>query len=164
MRTCIILFFLLFSIHLNAQKSFTLHQPNVREIHTLIQESEGTKGAISIYLEQHYNKNSKRIHTKREPDGKTACGFTEKFEFEILYSKEQCEEAALLTEKIIFPKIKMTTAKKWVEYIYKAGITKIENIWYGDTNEYGPVDREAGCYYRIKQTKDKTTISVSCGS
>ena len=101
---------------------------------------------------------------KKESDEKTECGFTQKFQFDIQYSIEQCNEVTFLTEKVIFPKTELSSIKKWVEQIYKAGLTDIENTWYENENKYGPKDREAGCYYTIKQTETHSIIKVWCGS
>lgn len=164
MKNILYLFLIGFALQSCTKESFTLKTPDVGKIKETIDEVNYLRGGILIYLENNYSNNSKKINVKKESDEKTECGFTQKFQFDIQYSIEQCNEVTFLTEKVIFPKTELSSIKKWVEQIYKAGLTDIENTWYENENKYGPKDREAGCYYTIKQTETHSIIKVWCGS
>ena len=65
---------------------------------------------------------------------------------------------------VIFPKTELPSLKKWVELIYLSTETEISNVWYKDKIEYGPKNKEAGCYYSITQTESQSIIDIKCGS
>ncbi|MFY0604819.1 MAG: hypothetical protein JXQ93_12845 [Flavobacteriaceae bacterium] len=146
------------------QETFTLKKPDVQKIHQTLQESDYLKSAIFLYLENNYGKNSQKKIIKKDSDGITECGFSKVFQHNIEYEIEQCNEVSYEIQKITFPKTSMEAIKKWVELIYEAGFTKIKNVWYPNENKYGPKDKEAGCYFQIKQTKDTTIVNIWCGS
>ena len=145
-----------------SEEQFQLVPPDIQEIERLSNESEFGLNEVLVYLELNYKKIGKKTQVKIDDDGETECGYTQIFAFDISYTTEQCSEASNLQETIVFPKTSTAQIKKWVEQIYTSGITDIPNVWYNDY-EYGPKDKEAGCYYTISQPDKTSTISINCG-
>jgi len=155
---------MMFSSLITAQEVFLLKDPDVKKIQNLTNESDYLEASIFTYLYMNYNNDSKKSNVKKEPNGVTECGYTKEFSYNILYTIQQCDEAPMLTEKVIFPKTELTSLKKWVELIYLSTETEISNVWYKDKIEYGPKNKEAGCYYSITQTESQSIIDIKCGS
>lgn len=145
-----------------SEKKFQLVLPDIEKIERLSNESEFGLNEVLFYLEQNYKKKGEKTQVKIDDDGKTECGYTQLFAFDISYTTEQCYEASNMKEIITFPKTSIDQVKKWVEHIYMAGITDIPNVWYNEL-EYGPHNKEAGCYYTISQSDKTSTIAITCG-
>lgn len=147
-----------------AQEKFTLKSPDVAALKKELIDSNYQVNTVLRYFEKNYKATSEKIDIKLDPDFDNAeCGFTKKFEYGIVYTYYNCGEATPVKEEITLPKTPYSVLKKWVELTYKANGTEIENTWYSST-EYGPHDKEAGCYYTIKQGEKNTIISTWCGS
>ena len=156
--------FIFCSLVATAQESFILKTPNIQKLKQGFKKSEYQMNVILSYLEKNYTSVSKKLDILKDDEmGGVECGFTKKFEFGIEYTYHNCGEAAPVKEKIVFPKTKLATLKKWIEQIDKSNPTEIESIWYKGKNEYGPKNEEAGCYYKIKQTKTQSIIEITCG-
>jgi len=145
-----------------SEKKFQLALPDIQKIESLSSESEFGLNEVLVYLEMNYKKKGKKTQVRIDDDGKTECGYTQVFDFDISYTTEQCEEASNLKEIIIFPRTSIDEVKKWVESIYASGETDIPNVWYND-HEYGPNDKEVGCYYTISQSGKTSKIAITCG-
>tara|TARA_R110002073_G_scaffold8207_5_gene45821 strand:+ start:33420 stop:33920 length:501 start_codon:yes stop_codon:yes gene_type:complete len=161
-----ILFLLVFvfSIQVSAQKVFSLKSPNSEKLKKEFIKSNSQMNTILTYLEANYKATTQKTNVLKDSEmGGVECGFTKKFEFGIQYTYHNCGEAAPMKEEIVFPKTKIIELKKWVEKIYKSEPDSNQNIWYPNKNEYGPKDKEVGCYYKIKQTKGKSIIETFCG-
>ena len=135
-------------------------QPSIPDKTKILALHEGTDPVVSIaylYLETHYQKlqlkQDPRYH-EWEPNG--ICGFNQVFEHQIKYSVTYCEEGKGISEKLTFPKTKLYTMKKFIEYLF----FEEGNTWKTDYR-YEPDG--AGCYYEIKQTNTNTIIEIYCG-
>jgi hypothetical protein len=166
MKTVHILVVILFCSSLTtAQKKFTLKTPDTLALKKAFLKSDHELNVILTYLEKNYRATSKKTDVKTDPEfNNIECGFTKKFEHGIEYTLNQCGEATPVREKITLPKISLAKLKKWVELIHFSNDYDIKNKWYAKKNEYGPVDKEAGCYYTIEQTATKSMIHTWCGS
>lgn len=166
MRIQILLWILcLCSIGAVAQKQFELKQPDTLTLKKKLLENDYDFNIILAYLENNYPSNSKKTDIKTDPDfDNKECGFTKKFASNIQYTYYNCGEATPVKELIVFPKMPLSAIKRWVELIYSCHAMDIPNRWYPKKNEYGPSDKEAGCYYTISQKKNKTVVNTWCGS
>lgn len=127
-------------------------------------KSDYQLNTVLTYLERNYKAISEKTDIKTDPEFNNAeCGFTKKFEFDIKYTLYKCGEAAPIKETITFPKCSLSELKKWIENIHASSTEEITNVWYEDKNEYGPKDKEAGCYYTLKQTDTQSIITIWCG-
>ena len=147
-----------------AQESFVLKTPNSEKLKQKFEKSNYQMNIIVSYLEANYKAVSGKVDVKNDEEmGGVECGFTMKFEFGITYTYHNCGEAAPMKEYIVFPKTELAKLKKWIEQIDKANPSNMESVWYPSKNEYGPKDEEAGCYYKIKQTKTQSIVDIFCG-
>ncbi len=103
---------MMFSSLITAQEVFLLKDSDVKKIQNLTNESDCLEASIFTYLYMNYNNDSKKSNVKKEPNGVTECGYTKEFSYNILYTRQQCDEAPMLTEKVIFPKTELTSLKK----------------------------------------------------
>lgn len=156
--------FLMMGVSITAQKLFHPKNPDVDKLKKILLNSNYTVNNNLIYFDSNYIAITEKINIKLDPDfDNTECGFTKKYKPGIIYIYENCGEAKPLQETIIFPKTTNKILAPWIELLYQSNATEIKNIWY-DNNKYGPHDKEAGCYYTIKQGKDTTSIDIWCGS
>lgn len=153
------------ALHTAAQKHFELKLPDTLTLKQKFLKSNYDFNITLAYLENNYSSNSKKTAIKTDPDfNNKECGFTKKFASNIEYTYYDCGEASPVKEEIIFPKVPLSTVKKWVELMYSCYPMDIPNVWYPKKNEYGPKDKEAGCYYTITEKENKTVINTWCGS
>lgn len=161
------LFLLLISINSFCQKKFILSDPKVKTLTSFQEKNEVGIDVILLYLESNYASNSKKYNIKKDPEfNNQECGFTKKFKYNIIYTTYKCGEASPIIQKIAFPKTTVKGLKNWIEKIYKIGLpegVESNNKWYENNIEFGPKDKEAGCYYKIKQTNTNSIIEVWCG-
>lgn len=164
-RFFILLVLCLLNATIAAQQTFILKNPDTLKLKRTTQESNYDINVILTYLEKNYKATSKKTDIKKDPDfNHKECGFTKKFEFNISYTLYECGEASPVKEEISFPKVSDKRIKRWVELIYSCYAMDIPNIWYPKKQEYGPDNKEAGCYYTITQTKNRTKVNTWCGS
>jgi len=149
------------------QKKFILTPPNVKALTSIVEKNEVDTDIIFLYLESNYASNSKKYNIEKDPDfNNQECGFTKKFKSNIIFTTNKCGEASPILQKIIFPKTTTKMLKNWIQQIYKIGLSEgieSDNKWYKNTIEFGPKDKEAGCYYKIKQTTTNSIVEVWCG-
>ncbi|WP_294822097.1 hypothetical protein [uncultured Flavobacterium sp.] len=98
-----------------------------------------------------------------EFENQPVCSYTQKFEAGITYFTDGCGEGKGTRMVLTLPKTDTATLRKWVEALYRSGGAGITNVWDKDGLVYHPDDEGAGCYYHIKQSKDKTTVEMDCG-
>ena len=159
---CIIVFLL--SLQLSAQE-FALKQVDTKNLKERFEKSNYQMNIILSYLKENYKATSEKLDVKLDPDfDNKECGFTQKFEYGIEYTYQNCGEAKPVEEKIAFPKIDKVRLQKWIENINNCYPMDIKNIWYAGEHEYGPEDKEAGCYYKIIPSKEKNIVEIWCGS
>lgn len=162
-----ILFIFFISINSFCQNKFVLTQPNVKALTSFAEKKEIDTDIILLYLENNYASNSEKYNIEKDPDfNNQECGFTKKFKYSIIFTTNKCGEASPILQKITFPKIATKALKNWVQQIYKSGLSEgvtSDNIWYENSLEFGPKEKEAGCYYKIKQTTTNSIIEVWCG-
>lgn len=165
MRIFLLLSLFVFSSCITSdQKTFDLKKPDVKKLKQEYTNSDYASNIVLAYLERNYKVISEKTDIKLDPDfDNKECGFTKKFEFGIEYTFYECGEAAPVTENIILPKTTLPELKKWIQAIHTSQTEENTNVWYGDTNEYGPKDKQVGCYYKIKQTKTNSIITTWCG-
>lgn len=148
-----------------AQKGFILKNPDTLQLKKEHKKSDYGINTVLTYLEKNYKSTSEKTDIKLDPEfNNDECGFTRKFEFGIVYTLYNCGEAAPYKEYITFPKVTSKALKKWIELMYASYGYDIKNKWYPNESEYGPENEEAGCYYKIKHTKDQSKIDIWCGS
>ena len=120
---------------------------------------------ILTYLKENYKASSEKFDIKLDPDfDNQECGFTQKFEDEIEYTYHNCGEAKPVEERIIFPKVDKARLQKWIENVNASYPMDIKNVWYKGENEFGPEDEQAGCYYKILPSQEKSIVEIWCGS
>jgi hypothetical protein len=158
-----LIFSLVFSISCFSQQVFQLKQPDVAKLKAIVEKDPmQNEHLLLLYFENNYKATSGKIDVRLDPDfNNKECGYSKKYEFGIVFTTNNCGEASPLKQTITFPRTDINQLKKWVENIYKADLTDVPNKWKG--NEYIPKDEEAGCYYTIKQEKEKSTIEIFCG-
>jgi len=160
----IILAFIFSSSIISGQDNFVLKSPDTLQLKKEFIESDFGANSMFTYFAKNYKATSKKKDIKLDPDfNNKECGFTISYEFGIEYTFYECGEAAPVTEHIILPKTSLPELKKWIQAIHTSQSEENTNIWYGDTNEYGPKDKQVGCYYKIKQTDTKSIITTWCG-
>ena len=84
---------MMFSSLITAQEVFLLKDSDVKKIQNLTNESDYLEASIFTYLYMNYNNDSKKSNVKKEPNGVTECGYTKEFSYNILYTRQQCDEA-----------------------------------------------------------------------
>ncbi|MEL1242993.1 hypothetical protein AAEO56_01855 [Flavobacterium sp. DGU11] len=146
----------------HAQK-FELKQPDIKKIVAAVKASEYTNDEMLIYLKQNYKTAEKPTGVKKdvEFENQPICSFKQKFEGGIEYFIDSCGESKGTNVLLTLPKTDTATLKKWIEKMYKVNGTEIKNVW--DGLIYRPEDEGAGCYYEIKQSKNKTVVEMYCG-
>ena len=155
----------LITLRIGAQKSLILKEVITKDLHQQFEKSNGQMNIILSYFEKNYKAVSEKLNVLIDEEmGGVECGYTKKFEFGIEYTYHNCGEARPVKERIILPKVTMTELRKWIEHINDAYPMDIKNIWYEGGNEYGPEDKEAGCYYNILPSAKNSVIEVWCGS
>ncbi|MBL4605732.1 MAG: hypothetical protein JKY02_08780 [Flavobacteriaceae bacterium] len=160
----LLLFFIFCSSIAFAQNTFVLKNPDTLKLKQEFLKSDYGMNIVLTYLERNYKETSAKTAIKTDPEfNNQECGFTKKFEFNIEYTLYECGEAAPKTEKITFQKTSLVNLKKWIELMHASEVDEILNVWYINGTEYGPKDKEAGCYYKIEQTKTESIISIWCG-
>ncbi|NVK53714.1 MAG: hypothetical protein HWD85_12330 [Flavobacteriaceae bacterium] len=121
---------------------------------------------VALYLDNAYKAITDKTNIKLDSlFNNKICGYSKKYNFGILYKYSNCGEAAPIIQEITFPKTKTSILKKWIKLMYKSNLPAdaiIETEWHNE-NEYGPKGGEAGCYYKIKQTKNNSKIEIWCG-
>jgi len=149
------------------QKKFVLAPPNVKALTSFTEKDKIDIDIILLYLENNYATNSKKYNIEKDADfNNQECGFTKKFKYNIIFTTSKCGEASPILQKINFPKTTTKTLKNWVHQIYKFGLPEgvaPNNKWYENGLEFGPKNKEAGCYYKIKQTSSNSIVEVWCG-
>ena len=162
-----ILFSLLISINSFCQKKFDLVSPDIKTITSSTEKNEISSDAAFQYLERNYGSSSKKYNIEKDPNfNNQECGFSKKFKYNIIYTTNKCGEASPITQKIVFPKTITKKLKKWIEYIYEIELSKgtaSNNQWYKNNIEFGPKNKEAGCYYKINQTTTNSIVEIWCG-
>lgn len=144
-------------------QSFKLHEPNVTKLKIELEKNNSNE-VIYLYLSHYYKPSSDKLNVKKyDYSDDYICSFRQEFENKISYSIDQCEEAGGIRVTIELPKIRKEQVKQWVEAIYKAEITDIPNLWYSESNIYGPADEGVGCYYEIKPSSEQWIVEVYCG-
>mgnify|MGYP000210711950 CR=1 FL=1 len=149
------------------QKKFVLMPPNTEALTSYAEKNKVDTAIILLYLENNYATNSKKHNILKDPDfNNQECGFSKKFKFNIIFTTNNCGEAAPIIEKITFPKTTTKALKNWIDKIYKIGLPKDVapyHEWYENGLEFGPKDKEAGCYYKIQQTTTNSIVEIWCG-
>ncbi len=164
LRDLFLILLVFWAFNSQAQKKFTLKTPDVKTLKKELLDSNYSLNTVLRYFEKNYPSASEKFDIKLDPDFNNAeCGFTKKFSPGITYIFYSCGEAQPQKERIILPKVNQMDLKLWIELLYKANATNIKNTWY-NKNEYGPTDKEAGCYYTIKQADTESIVSIWCGS
>jgi len=159
----LVLFTILIVPALCIGQAFHLKEPNVNLLKAELEKSNSSE-VIYLYLSHNYKPSSDKLNVKKyDYSDDYICSFSQKFENKISYSINQCEEAGGLRVSIEFPKIEIEQIKHWIEIINKAEITDIPNDWDAESESYGPVGGEAGCYYEIKSGSKKWIVKVYCG-
>lgn len=166
MKNNILVFiFLICSSLLSAQEKFVLKDPDTLRLKKEHENSNYGINTVLTHLERNYKSISGKLDIKLDPEfNNQECGFTKKFESGITYTLYNCGEAMPYKEYLTFPKVASKTLKKWIELMYASWGQDIKNKWYKGKNEYGPEDEEAGCYYKLKQTKTQSKVDIWCGS
>lgn len=161
--TYVTILFLCFT-YFGFSQDFTLKKPDLKILSEELSKSEYSINVILSYLERNYKATTEKIDILKDAEmGNVECGFTKKFEPGIVYTYNNCGEAAPVKELISFPKIKSDQLQKWIEEIHSINPSKIINTWYKGENEYGPKDEGVGCYYKIKQSKNNSVVDIFCG-
>jgi hypothetical protein len=146
-------------------QKFELKQPDVKKIEAAVKGSDHMEDEVLIYLKQNYKALSKPTSVKRdmEFDGQPICSFMQKFEGGIEYFIDSCGEGKGTSVLLTLPKTDTAKLKKWIEKMYSINSTRMDNVWDKSGLIYQPEDEGAGCYYEIKQLKDKTVLDIYCG-
>lgn len=158
-----------FVVNINSQSkesSFELVEVQSDSLKKQFEEQNYQMNIILTYLKNNYTISGGKTDVKKDEEmGGDECAFTQKFKEEISYSYSNCGEAKPVEETVLFPKsVKMNELKKWIEGINDSYPMDIKHVWYKDKNEYGPEDKEAGCYYSISTTKNNVSVDIWCGS
>jgi len=144
-----------------------LTSPNIKTLRSLIAKNDVGSDIILLYLEHNYGKNSPKYNIKKDSEfNNQECGFTKKFKHHIIFTTNNCGEASPIIQKITFPKTTTKALKNWIEQIYTIELPKDvlpNNEWYENGFEFGPKDKEVGCYYKIKQSSYNSIVTVWCG-
>ncbi len=160
------LLFLLTLLPLLCQaQQFELKQPDSKKIQSEIKNSNYRDEETFVYLKLNYKPTGKPTGVKKdvEFENQPVCSFTQKFEGGIIYFIDSCGEGKGTTVLLTLPKTDTATLKKWIEKMYNANGTEIKNVWDKTGLIYQPEDEGAGCYYEIKQSKNKTEVEMYCG-
>ncbi|MFK8059773.1 MAG: hypothetical protein AB8B78_06730 [Polaribacter sp.] len=151
-----------------SQKKFELKIPEIKKLKLLKNNSQNDVDLFFLYMENNYKSISNKFDIINDSDfeNNPECGFKKNYEYGILFTSNSCGEASPLKQAIVFPKTKEKELRKLIENIYYADLyenSDSTNKWIKDKNEFTPEKNEAGCYYKIIQSKDKSTIEVFCG-
>ncbi|MCH4552708.1 hypothetical protein [Aestuariibaculum lutulentum] len=145
-------------------QNFDLPEPNKKLLRTAYQDDKESKDIIYHYLIQNYRPTSERTNVQKVDYGEfPICAFEQTFEYGIKFTTENCREAGGISMSLELPKISEKEVKVWIEKIYDADLTEIENEWYENKNTYGPIGGGAGCHYELKYNINKWIIDIYCG-
>lgn len=138
--------------------NFILHLPDTSMLKKHQKEREWKETLTYLYLRNYYTSISKKDSIEYyEWNSKSICSFNQSFEGKIKYSVWECKEAGGISETVEFPKLDLDLTKKFIETVF----FDKGNSWTSEENKYEPDG--AGCYYEIKQRKEKTIIEIYCG-
>lgn len=162
--THILLIILMLTGNSSCGQNFELVKPNKENLRTAYQNDKNGNDIIYHYLIQSYKPTSEKINIQKLDYGEfQICAFEQTFENGIKFSTESCIEASGIRIGLELPKISEQKVKSWIEKIYDADLTEIQNEWYEGKNIYGPVGEEAGCYYELKSENNKWIVAIYCG-
>lgn len=155
-------FFISFAV--NAQ-GFRLKEPDTKAIREELNKGNDAEDEIYIYLLLNYELADYPYDIKydAEFENRPLCSFRQKFEGDIEYYTYNCGEGPGGSTVITLPLTDISLLKLWIEDIYEANRTEIENVWDKTGLIYRPEDEGAGCYYTIKPQKDKIIVENYCG-
>lgn len=153
-------FILILSIAFSATavaQSFSPIVPDTTELRQLEVNNDYSVSRGYLYLHHYYELEGERdsIRYLDNTPG-PPCAFHQKFIGGIHFSTRNCSEEGGGDESIRFPKMKLETARKFINLLFYDE----ENEWQNETN-YAPDG--AGCHYSIIQKEDYTVISYYCG-
>lgn len=95
-------------------------------------------------------------HYDYEESENRFCAFTETFEYNIQYSKDDCSMEGGIGESIIFPLIDTLTMKAFIQKLFEDD----NNTWTDNMNYEAD---GAGCYYNVTNTDTTSKITIYCG-
>ncbi len=126
----------------------------------LQEEREWSETLAYLYIRNYYEKKSGKDSIKYfEWDNNISnniCSFNQSFKPNINYYIWECKGEGGIKEIIEFPKIENSEIKSLINLLFY----EKQNNWISEFN-YKP--NGAGCYYEIKQQKDKTILKIYCG-
>ena len=145
-------------------QEFELPIPSIDEFKKLKKENNKTDVVVYPYLSNYIKDVSGKFNIKNYayPDY-DICAFTQKFENDITYQVEYCKEAGGVSEKLVLPKTSKENLKRWVEFIYETTSMEVLNSWNNDQSIFKPQDDGAGCYFKIFEEVNHTTVDIYCG-
>lgn len=149
-RIFLVLFFACFSVTAQQNK---LPVPTKSFIEKLTNKDNPEKEYFTKYL----GKKSERI-LKRFTDSKDVCSKEYEFKTGIKLKSDSCSEVGSDVE-IVFPNYAKSEVIKFVEWFFKTN----DNSWNESKTKYQPKEQDAGCYFEIKESKNKIILSYYCG-
>lgn len=164
MKTAVLLtLFLTFSAVGSAQ-NFKLKKPNVSQLIAELEQSNFSQSATYLYFTRNYKAKSEKFNIKKYDYAEyDVCAFKQKFDNDIIYSQEGCQEEGGIRTKLTLPKADKTNLAEWVELIVKSSPTNTKYGWNSAKTKFRPIEDEAGCYFEIKENKKNTEIDIYCG-
>jgi hypothetical protein len=143
---------------------FSLIEPNVSQLKELHKSDQKTE-VIYHYLSSNYKKSGKKYNVKHyDWNESEICSFSEDFKPGITFELFECKEAGGATIKVKLPKVNRKNLMKWIEKIYEVNKMGVDqNVWKDNNSKFEPKEAAAGCYYKIKETKNNTIVDLYCG-
>lgn len=159
-KTLLILFFILFMVGQITAQNFVPIEPDTALLNHKQKHSNTYTTMAYLYLSFYYKVSSPIYDTilynmETSYDYNEICAYKQDFENNIQYSVAHCKESGI-SEKIIFPSMTMSVVKNLIETLF----FDHQNQW---INPYMYQPDGAGCYYKIIQEKETTTIDIFCG-
>lgn len=141
----------------NVSSDFEPEIPDTSMLKSTWRESNYHESLAYLYLSEHYKPTSEKDSVRYYgEDSDMICSYVQTFENGIKYATNECSEEGGATEVIYLPATDLKKVQELVELLFY-------DPWNEWQSEYLYAPDDVGCYYTIKQEKERTIIDIYCG-
>lgn len=131
--------------------------PDTTILKNIWRESNYHESLAYLYLSEHYKPTSEKDSVRYYgSDSEMICSYVQTFENGIKYATNECSEEGGATEVIYLPVTNLEKVQELVELLFY-------DPWNEWQSEYLYAPDDVGCYYTIKQEKERSIIDIYCG-
>lgn len=124
-----------------------------------------TADRIYAYLTKNYDSISNKTDIKKlESYNDRICSFSQKFENNIEFSNDSCQESGGIRANVKFPKVDKKEITEWIERFSSSQAPGSSHHWNGQRTTYEPDAGQAiNCYYELVDLGDSWRVVIFCG-